>query len=553
VTTPEYYYSPLLGIAVNVYGGCLKLSSRYSQYVGIVEDWVDLSKEVDPEEFLSYEALITKFWSTHRNATYFAKIDGAIHIYETGGHHSRSGLLQDTNYETSWFFTTTGLINQDRLALSKLSCEGDSVGLLDFTYGDVLNHKEVRLWEFFKGCGCGLNGSLWKTQIFQPAISPKFQGKVSVFMSKKDKDRDRRTALRPGRAFKLMFPELSVVGVEALVDKFNKEYPQGNFTLHTGKEEDHFVNAYKGSQSTMQNIETTRFRKSLANSCMRHSFDHLPQHPAAAYASGDFLSVWVEDVSKRIAARCVVYINEGGKPQAGPIYGSSEYPIDMVDGYLNTLGAEQRSSSWLGARLLKIECGGGVIAPYLDLEQDLEVVGEHLVISDSSADYDASTYDGLLGSPDRFFCTSCEEVVYEDDAYNNENGETYCSCCYNEIYAFCDESGYEYFREDLDEVRVGKGRWGWEIRLVHDPLQYNYVQIDGYYYDLDLTLTTEEGDTFLLEEGGYFYCGQCDEHHNEGFGVVAIVGGEESLVFKGWAEENDYVLVDTTYELKEAV
>lgn len=88
---------------------------------------------------------------------------------------------------------------------------------------------------------------------------------------------------------------------------------------------------------------------------------------------------------------------------------------------------------------------------------------------------------------------------------------------------------------------------------MHNPIQYDYVQIDGYYYHLDLTLTTEEGDTFLLEEGGYFYCGQCDEYHNEEFGVVAIVGGEESLVFKDWAEENDYVLVDTTYELKEAV
>lgn len=417
------------------------------------------------------------------------------------------------------------------------------IGLSDFTHGDLVNFWNLTMLDFIRA---NISSKYqWRAQLFQPRVSHKFQGKISIYMSKKDKDRERLTALRPGRAFKVMFPELNDKDIASLVDTFNRDFPIQNLTLHTGSSESDFIKAYSYEQSVMQNVNTTCARKSLANSCMRFRPEHenLPKHPAAAYASGDFLSIWTEDESGRIASRCVLYLNEGGKPQAGPVYGTTEGSIDMIEDHLQSLGAElYDNASWINARLLYIECNGGALAPYLDHEKALEVTGEYLLIvgdDEDSGDFYADTYSGVL-RPSGNCCECCNERVDYGDEVHTEDGMCYCSYCYNETYGQCYESGEECRLDDMCRVRVSKYRWGWQEEYVYDPASHGYILLDddGYYHP-DLVVTTEQGNSFLIDSGCYFVCDLTDECHDIDQMVETVEGDKTSL---DWVKANNYVM-----------
>ena len=398
----------------------------------------------------------------------------------------------------------------------------------------------------------------YRVQFTQASISGKFQGKVSMYMNKKDMERDRKTAVRPGRAFKFLFPELPDIEIAKLVDKFNAKFPVVNLTLHEGKEEEAFIKAYAYEQSVMQNVSTTSGRKSLANSCMRLRPEHegLPKHPSAAYASGDFLSLWTEDEKGKIASRCVVYVPEGDKAQAGPVYGTSEIAIDLIESKLRDMDANLYSSaSWVGARLLNIPCHNGVLAPYLDHERGLSEKGEFLVIvdgerGDRGVNYYADTYSGVLGGGET--CTGCEENVYEDDVVHDDDGNCYCSDCYNDTFATCYEDGNEYLQDDMHMCRIRTYRWGWQEDLVYDPESHDYVMIGGYYYHPDNIVTTEQGNQYLDSSDDYFVCEKTDEYHDTDQSVPALIHGTHYNVSKTWVEDNDYVMGnDSIYVAKE--
>lgn len=451
-------------------------------------------------------------------------------------------------YGDSLYYSPTGLVTiwqTGHIPYEDIKTGDEPLGIEDFTYSDLESFYEVHMVEFFQNYVAQKYHH--RIQVYSPRVSSKFQGKISLYKNKTDKKRDRLSALRPGRAFKAMFPEMSEKDVADLVDKFNMQFPVVNLTLKTGKEEEDFIKAYSYEQSVMQNVYTTCARKSLANSCMRFRPEHenLPKHPAAAYASGDFLSIWTEDDGGRIASRCVLWLNEDGKPQAGPVYGTSELAIDMIEEHLKSLDAVMYDgASWLGAKLLYIPCNGGALAPYLDHEKALKIKGDFLVVGrdSSSHDFYADTYSGVLGG-NYAECYECEEQLSEDEVYTDEDGRSFCECCYNERYATCYENCYEtYPRDDMDSCIVTINRWGQVRELVYDPASHDYHLIDNDWYHPDLVVVTEQGDAFVIGSEGYFECDQTGELHNIEEAVTALIGTVGCQVSKEWATANDYVL-----------
>jgi hypothetical protein len=517
---------------------------------------------VDPAEHpnpLAFEEAFYEKWGGKSMFIRGADFIDKLGIY-TSKHPFRSMRLHLVDYWTSggYVLGPTSLYpvcgGYTETPYEELYTEEAATGIADFTYGDAVSPFNVPMVDFFQTYVS--QKYWWHIQLFQPRVSSKFQGKISLYASKKDKDRDRLTALRPGRAFKLMFPALNDKDVALLVDNFNKKFPVVNLTLHTGEDEESFIKAYSYEQSVMQNVCTTAARKSLANSCMRMRPEHegLPKHPSAAYASGDFLSVWTEDEDGRIASRCVVYLNEGGKPQAGPVYGTSEIAIDMIEAHLATMDSVlYDQSSWVKARLLYIPCNGGALAPYLDLERCLTITGDYLTISngdEGDGDFYADNYSGVLqgGSP----CYECSENLSPDETYTSEDGNCYCSSCYNDIFAHCHESGNEYRIEDMETVRTAKYRWGYQEELVYNPEDYDYVMVDGYWYASFLTVETEQGTVHLEGDEGYFTCEQTGELHDLSEQKEARIDGTLYTVSNTWVEDNDYVIgSDLVYEPKE--
>ena len=298
---------------------------------------------------------------------------------------------------------------------------------------------------------------------FGPRRSEKFHPKISVWQSLENRDNDRVTAMKPARAFSLMFPELDHKTIIQINDEYLQEFAPREFTIHVSKEAEHFKDAYAGKQSPNENIDTTPYRKHLAHSCMRYDFDHLPMHPAEAYASGDFTIVYALDQNDLVAGRCVVHTNKMQKkivpPQAGPIYGVSEQAIDCIQERLESMGADMtHNASWVGAKLRRVEYDGGFIGPYLDLTpQSLDDMGDHLVVT-SRGEIDASQYNGVLGGH-HTSCCQCNENLSEDEYWYSEyTSEHYCESCYYDEHVYCDYYG-ETVHQDQTIVcwRVGYG------------------------------------------------------------------------------------------------
>jgi len=336
---------------------------------------------------------------------------------------------------------------------------------------------------------------------FGPRRSEKFHPKISVWQSLENRDNDRVTAMKPARAFSLMFPELDHKTIIQINDEYLQEFAPREFTIHVSKEAEHFKDAYAGKQSPNENIDTTPYRKHLAHSCMRYDFDHLPMHPAEAYASGDFTIVYALDQNDLVAGRCVVYTNNA-PPQAGPIYGVSEQAIDCIQERLESLGADMtHNASWIGAKLKRVEYDGGFVGPYLDLTpQSLADMGDYLEVN-RRGEIDASVYQGVLGGH-HTSCCQCNENLSEDEYWYSEfTSEHYCESCYYDEHVYCD-----YFQDTVHQDqtitcwRVGYGGQHESVQVYEHVVHNDDIFImctDDEYWHTDDVVYCECDDTYI--------------------------------------------------------
>jgi len=380
---------------------------------------------------------------------------------------------------------------------------------------------------------------------FGPRRSEKFHPKISVWQSLENRDNDRVTAMKPARAFSLMFPELDHKAIIQLNDEYLQEFAPRDFTIHVSKEADDFRLAYAGEQSPNENIDTTPFRKHLAHSCMRYDFDHLPMHPAEAYASGDFTIVYALDQNDLVAGRCVVYTNNV-PPQAGPIYGVSEQAIDCIQERLESMGADMtNNASWIGAKLKRVEYDGGFIGPYLDLTpQSLLDMDDHLEVN-RMGEIDASQYNGVLGSH-HTQCCQCNERLSEDEYWYSEyTSEHYCESCYYDEHVYCDYLGDTvHVDQTIVCYRVGYGGQHEAVQvyeqIVHDGDVF-IMCTDDEYWHIDDIVYCECDDTWISPDDidDYFTSDWDDElYPNEV--MCNLVNGETVSTYELDADGNDW-------------
>lgn len=353
----------------------------------------------------------------------------------------------------------------------------------------------------------------------QPMRSQIASGKVSIYQSLKDMHNDRQVAMKPGRAFSFMFPEFEHKQIIMMTDAYLKEFADRDLTLHQAKDAESFKRAYSHEQSHNENIDTTWFRKHLAHSCMRYEFDHLPMHPAEAYASGDFEIVYATDAHGRIAARTNVYLKHPDKPQAAPIYGVSEQAIDFVYDHLILRNVEVRDPDFSGAKLRRVEHdSGGFIAPYLDLvPQALDDTGTHLVVA-HGGEINATDYGGVLNGH-YTTCTSCGDGLDEDMYFYSETtDEHYCECCYYNVHFYCEYAGEDVHEDDGVVVyRVTRNGFHSNFRVSRDYAEntcaFIYCDDDDEYWDADDVTYIECEDIWVSPNGldDYFLSDWSDE------------------------------------------
>ena len=351
-----------------------------------------------------------------------------------------------------------------------------------------------------------------RMRCFSPRRSKRFAPKITMYQSARDRfERDREVAMKPARAFAIMFPELDHKQIIQLTDQYLERFAKRELFIREGSDAKDFVKAYSWKQAPTDNINTTYQRKSSASSCMRYSFDNLPVHPVTAYASGDFNMLWTEDKDGKIASRCVVRVMEDGAYRGGPIYGVSEQAIDILEHHINCTGGEYGSDgAWEGARLLRqpVEDGDeGFYAPYLDPEpRRLTDNGEYLVIQDGG-EIDANSYQGILGG-ESCRCSACNGGMSEDDSYYSEYCDAvFCNDCYYEEHFYCEYADGDYHIDQSYTVYVPcSWKPGYTEERVSDYAveygdQFVFCDNDDEHWHIDLAYYCEHEDCYISQRG----------------------------------------------------
>lgn len=351
---------------------------------------------------------------------------------------------------------------------------------------------------------------------------------LALYLNQKQRETQRIQSLRPGRAIRALLPEATDALIEKMVDCFRKNFPTAEYAIKRGFEAENFKHMYAHTMVNMQNPRTTSSRKSLGNSCMRHAenFRRLPHHPAEAYASGEFEAIWTENSDGRIASRLVVWHPpEGhrlhGKPQCGPVYGTCEYSIDLLEEAAVAMGADlYEEATWAGAKWQKLPYDGGVIAPYSDHEQSVEDCGTYLKLG-GDCDYEAHTYSGVLGARENSYmdCDECGVNIDTDydEYYHTDHHGCICQSCHDRLYFYCEDYEEDRPRDEMCEVyRTGPWRGG-QRRFVCEAARdenYTFCVDDEQYWDNDDVTILANGDAISPSgraSGDYAECSVTEE------------------------------------------
>jgi hypothetical protein len=323
---------------------------------------------------------------------------------------------------------------------------------------------------------------------------------IKLYLTAKDRKRDRLTSMKPGRALRHMFPNAHDTKIASATEAWIESTQPRDFTLVVGKERIDFRNAYNGTRGNYRNPACKYNRKSLATSCMQDVViigdrgEHIS--PTEAYASGDFEIAYLtngkEARDMRIFGR-VVFAAGSAMIISGPVYGACEQSLDILHNYLNDRAVEDGhgtvefdiDSGWLGLTLLAIrDRNDRLVGPYIDGCISGDLVGNFIELS-SRGDLNFESTDGTIEQG--CSCEHCGNGVSDDDSYFTDDGETLCETCFHETYVFL-ENGDTVRMEDATHANfysgINRTFTGWFLmeEVVHCECVDDYWLIDDCTY-----------------------------------------------------------------------
>ena len=278
---------------------------------------------------------------------------------------------------------------------------------------------------------------------------------ISFLRNCADAKRKRVTTMKPGRAFRHMFPKVADADLAAITEAYIEHTSPREFTLHVSKDAKAFARAYDHERASYRNPSTTSINKSLATSCMQGVGRDIHgewRSVGECYASGDFDMVWLEDDGGRIAGRVLVGYHKGSSSYVhGPVYGSCDQSIDKLHEYL--AGVDASYADHYGFVGLKLKLIGGdcdPLAPYLDGAYG-GIVNDGFIeiVRDSDGEFALDNTDGYITQG--VICESCEDRIDEDMVHSDDYGSCYCEHCFYEIYTVLD-NGDTISQEDAIEA-----------------------------------------------------------------------------------------------------
>ena len=268
---------------------------------------------------------------------------------------------------------------------------------------------------------------------------------VSYYESLEKRNKGVRTTSKIGKFLRKAAPYFNDKQIECLGNCILEANKVGNYTHHTSNTPEGFEDVYKMRPESGRNIGKY---KCINASCMRDKFGGQ-KHPCSVYGSGDFTIHYLTNEDGKIAARSIVCDLDN---TYAPIYASSKFAGKFLEKILKDLGmndCDDEYHPWEGAKLLKIKCEDGWVAPYIDVCSSVSEEDDYFVINYSSDEYSFSNTGGYVRRLCK--CSQCDCTVSSYDLVVFE-GEEYCNGCVN----YCDFT-QEYTLEDTVRVYYGRG------------------------------------------------------------------------------------------------
>ena len=313
----------------------------------------------------------------------------------------------------------------------------------------------------------GLNDSnlVWSDitkilSIFNPTACPKNEGQIAMFLTHKDKLRDRVSTMKGGKAIRRMFAHLTNQHIASMTEDWIEQSKPRDFELVYSEDAVDFVTAYEHSTVSYRNPRLASERKNLATSCMQQIGRHddydcegTYYSVGEAYASGDFGILYVKDKKNHIAGRVVIGIHRNGVDVDyvhQSMYGACEQSLDMMKEHLDWMGSTFHGEShrqWHGLKLAVLGDVHDPIVPYVDGEYRCDLIrndGKQYFVLNDDGEYSLTETDGTLSHGHT--CDHCGEL--EDDMCTTPHGESFCRYCYDDNYTTCEVTDNEIHNED---------------------------------------------------------------------------------------------------------
>lgn len=289
---------------------------------------------------------------------------------------------------------------------------------------------------------------------------------------------DRQVRVKPGRYLTQFFSNhFTVSRIKQMADACNP----AQMTVH---DHTHIVRIYSDNLAPSSCMAGTSFDCDLDG-----------HHPCEAYENDDW-GIAVLTQGDYIVARALVCFHNKGDTQGRFVrtYGNL---ADTLAQKLKDAGYYYTDEWPNGARLEKIECSGGYVAPYLDGDvQAVHDKGEYFVVASRGNIY----FGNSCGYTDdnRVRCSYCDERVSEDDTVETACGNTICQYCADNYYQLAYTShryrGHqsyvrendaieingEYYLDDADVLEFhGMHQCGCDGKWYHED---DMVEVDGLWY-----------------------------------------------------------------------
>ena len=261
--------------------------------------------------------------------------------------------------------------------------------------------------------------------------SPIFNAKnktVTYFESVEKRSKEiRSNPTKMGKFFRKIAPYFNDKQIEFLVNYVVDYFADSDYTHNIAKG-DEISEIYLSRVEAGRNVGGY---SCINASCMR--YNNWAIHPTKVYATESWELHYLTNEEGDIGARALVCKEDNTYSY---IYASCEHAGNTLKEKLNDLGlvdCEAAYHAFDGAKLLRIECNGEIVAPYIDYHCDVKDCGEHLEITYKYADYSFNTAGGYVSCEVYYECSSCGQDTHEDSVITVD-GETYCESC----TFFCD-------------------------------------------------------------------------------------------------------------------